>query len=197
MSVSFAFLVITSLILWFIIGSKGMWFIKATTIAVALYLCLSVSLSLKDMEGWASREEIPDKFQVHWIVVEEPDKKRNSDGAIYVWLTDLEPKDRSSWPFISFYGNRENQPRAYILAYSKEIHKDSEDALTKIRQGKQVVGRRGEGGKGEEGEGEEGVEGGKKNGDGKSGGKGGGSITRNGGISFEELPPTRLPDKGE
>ena len=59
-----SFVIITSLILWFVIGSRGMWGFKVATIAVALYFCLSISFSIEDFEGWPSSVSLPEKFRV-------------------------------------------------------------------------------------------------------------------------------------
>ena len=133
---------------------------------------------------------------VHWVVVEEPDKKTKEKGAIYVWVTSLDnPKeDRSSsgWRnfFLSFSPTNEGHPRAHVVPYSKAKHEESDGVLTKIKGGKIVIGERGETGEGEaEGEGTGDGEGGPQ------GPQGGGSFSRSDGITFHELPPTKLPKK--
>ena len=66
-------------------------------------------------------------------------------------------------------------------------------AIEMIRKGEQVGGERGKNGKKGKGKAEKGAA---KSGKGDSAkGKGGGSLTRNGGISFHQLPPPRLPEK--
>ena len=71
----------------------------------------------------------------------------------------------------------------------KKDHEESEKALELLKGGSKVGGGNGNGkgkGKGKGGKGD--GEGGKKN--------GGGSLSRNGGVYFEKLPPPSLPDKG-
>ena len=83
-----SFIIITSLILWLVIGSRGMWGLKAATIAAAVYFCLSISFSLENFEGWPSDTSLTEEFRVHWIVIEEPDKK-GGEGAVYHWVARL------------------------------------------------------------------------------------------------------------
>ena len=77
-----------------------------------------------------------------------------------------------------------------MLPYSKQKHEDAEGVLTKIRDGKAVVGERGAG-EGGPGEGPPGDD----NANGEDGGKGGGSFSKSEDITFHELPPTSLPKK--
>jgi len=192
MIIAVAFVVITSLILWFVIGSRGMWGLKIATIASALYFCLSISFSLENFEGWPSNASLPEEFRVHWMVIEEPDKK-GGKGAIYIWAKSLKSLDDESGWWISFEGSDTNTPRAYRLPYTRELHERAQDALKRLQAGEGVVGKRGqEKAGGGEGDGSEGPPG-----NGGDSGKGEGSLTKNGGVTFQELPPIKLPDKGE
>ncbi len=74
MILTIAFILLSAIILWFVIGSKGQWHLKAVCIALTLYFSLSLSKSLHDVAGWPSGERLPDKFEIHWGLVEEPDK---------------------------------------------------------------------------------------------------------------------------
>ena len=196
MSIPFAFFILSSLLLWLLIGAKGHWLLKASVISFVLYFCLSIDFSLENLLGWPSDQSLPEKFQVHWIEIKEPNKKTREPGAIYVWDTNLnqnEKKDESGgWRklFVSVQNYDPREPRAYRIAYSKEDHKEADKALGLIKGGSKVGGGNGKGkGKGKGGKGDGDEEGGKKNG-------GGGSLSRNGGVYFEKLPPPSLPDKG-
>ena len=74
MSIALTFFIISSLLLWIVIGSKGHWGLKAVTIAFVLYFCLSINLSLSNLLGWPSDQSLPEEFQVHWIEIKEPNK---------------------------------------------------------------------------------------------------------------------------
>ena len=113
---------------------------------------------------------------------------------MYIWAEGLEPEeDKDKW-WLSFEKDDTDAPRAYKLPYNRELHENAQKALERLQAGKGVMGKNGMGEAQEgEGEGSEGPMGG----DGETGGQGGGSLTKNGGITFQELPPTKLPDKGE
>jgi hypothetical protein len=198
MNISLAFFVLGSLLLWFIIGSKGGWSLKALVIALVLYSCLSINISLDDLFGWPSGQSLPESFRVHWIEIKEPNKRTGEKGSIYTWVTntgDHDKKSQDGWRslFVSLQNYDPTEPRSYRLPYSKELHKTSQEALNKLKKGGMVGGKsRGKGGgkgkgksKGQKGRG----------GKGKGEGKGGGSLSNSNDIIFHDLPPSRLPDK--
>ena len=191
--ITLGFILIATLILWFVIGSKGHWLSKAVIILLSLYFCLSVGFSINNFVGWPTNESLPPKFLVHWAVIDEPDAKSGEEGNIYIWIKPLsvEEKNRDSWNnyLLSFYEGG-SKPRAYRLPYSRELHEQAQEVIGMIMQGQGVGGTNSGIGKGE---------GKSKNAlgrDGKAKGEeNGGSLTRNGGIMFHRLPPPKLPNK--
>jgi hypothetical protein len=200
MTISAVFFALFLLILWFVIGSRGHWILKALVIGLTLHLCVSVGFSLSGFAGWPSDERLPQKFIVHWIVVEEPDKETKENGAIYVWVTGIEEGEGSpseEWSrmilarfFITLSPLTANQPRSHVVPYSKKKHEESEGIVAQIRSGKTVVGERGSGDPEDGREGEEGQGAGTR-----EDGAGGGSFSQSNDITFHELPPPRLPKK--
>ena len=195
MSIALTFFIISSLLLWIVIGSKGHWGLKAVTIAFVLYFCLSINISLSNLLGWPSDQSLPEKFQVHWIEIKEPNKRTGDKGCVYVWATSSagEHHEEDGWRtlFVYFQNYDPTEPRAYRLNYSRELHERSQEAVGKIKNGEGVGGKNNGQGKGKgEGDGK-----GKGNGDGKNGQKGGGSLSNSDDIIFHELPPSKLPDK--
>ena len=202
MTIPLVFFSLTGLILWFIIGARGHWGIKAFIILLTLHVCLSVGMSIPNFAGWPSGDRLPDKFLVHWIAIKEPDKKTKEDGYIYIWATTLsqQEKEVEGWKqyLLSFGVQDFTEPRAYRTPYTREGHERGEDALKKIKNGEPVMGRNnGKKGKGKgKGDGKKGDGKGKgKGGKGKKGGKGGGSFSQSDDISFHDLPETILPEK--
>lgn len=189
--ITIGFVLITTLVLWYIIGSKGHWVSKAAIILLSLYFCLSVGFSLNELMGWPTKEELPKKFFLHWAVVEEPDPKTGEEGSIFIWTKPLDstrPKDQGWQDYLLSFYDGESQPRAHELPYSRELHEQAQEALEMIMGGQSVggisIGEPGDGeGEGGEGDGEV-VEGSAE-----------GSLTRNGGVIFHKLPPPKLPDK--
>jgi hypothetical protein len=198
--IALGFVLIAALLLWFIIGSKGHWGSKAAMILLSLYFCLSVGFSVSEFMGWPTRNNLPEKFFVHWLVVDEPDSKTGDEGNIYIWLKKNPDVDNEhdSWEdyLLSFYDG-DSQPRAYRMPYTRDLHEQAQEAIGMIRQGKGVGGtREGLEGEGEgEGEGTAKSKGAGGSNTGNQNGTDGGSLTRNGGVMFHELPPTKLPDK--
>jgi len=196
MTIPAIFFTLFVLILWFVIGAKGHWALKVFVIGVTLHLCVSIGLSLSGFAGWPSEERLPQKFIVHWIVVEEPDKKTKEKGAIYVWVTSIGGDDSpvsNQWRrfFVALSPPTLRQPRSHVVPYSKKKHEESEGVLTQIRSGKTVIGEKGVKGKGdgEDGDGS----GDRDNGSEKR--NGGGSFSQSDDLTFHELPPPRLPKK--
>jgi len=141
--------------------------------------------------------QVPEKFEVHYILVQPPSKQTGSEGNIYLWLIDLQNKHEFS--LFNLYNSIEGEPRAYRVAYSKKLHQTLNGVLQGLREGKRFMGERGKGmgmlGKGK---------GNGKNKDGKFGSKGGilGGDTGGGdesddsvSMKFYRLPPVQMIPK--
>lgn len=194
MEIAIGFVLIAALVLWFVIGSKGHWAVKAVMIVLSLYFCLSVGFSVNEFMGWPTDDKLPPKYLVYWAVVDEPDMKLGDEGSIYVWIKPIgesEPGvEHKEWNdyLLSFYDGK-SKPRAYRMPYSRSLHEKIHKAMGILLNGGSVGGTNGNGK-------------GKSAGDKKSGSKGSGktanggrSLTNNGGIEFHKLPPPKLPDK--
>lgn len=172
------FLILAIIFLWFFIYTKGKWAIKVALILLGGFYSLVVFDSLGTYAGWATPEELPDEFQVHWIVVNEPNKKTGDKGSIYIWIGGAKSSEN-----VLGYKSSVNEPRSYKIPYSLEAHKKAEAALTSLRKGKTVIGKKGKGGKG------------RNDGDGED--KEGNTNSFSSGQEFEfhELLPSIMPDK--
>jgi len=76
--------------------------------------------------GWPSRNELPERFVLLAAVIEEP--SASHDGAVYLWanpMADNKPAER---------------PRAYQLAYTRDLHTLVDDSMRKVRQGITQIG---------------------------------------------------------
>jgi len=192
MGIAIGFVLIAALVLWFVIGSKGHWAVKAAMIVVSLYFCLSVGFSVGEFMGWPTNDKLPPKYLVHWAIVNEPDVKLGDEGSIYIWVKPIgepEPEvEHKEWNdyLLSFYDGK-SKPRAYRMPYSRPLHEKIHRAMGILLKGGSVGGTNGEGTS--EGEKKSGSKG-----DGKTT-NGGRSLTTKGGIEFHKLPPPKLPDK--
>jgi hypothetical protein len=84
----------------------------------------------QSVQGWPARVDVPERFQLHASVIDEPDKATGSPGSITIWATDLSS------------GEPADSPRAYRLNYTKELHGNLEEALRNMRNGIIQLGRR-------------------------------------------------------
>ncbi|MFZ2986457.1 hypothetical protein [Ideonella sp.] len=82
--------------------------------------------AVHDMWGWPSSEALPERFVLLAAVFDEPTAK--SSGALYVWVNAIEN------------GKPSAQPRAYKLAYAKDLHALLSEGIKKTRQGVSQLG---------------------------------------------------------
>lgn len=197
-------------LLWFMIGARGWWWLKAIFIAGTLFFGVSLATSLNSYLGWPSQEVIPRKFVVHSVIVREPSKTdQNDKGVVYIWVTKLPSKlddidaqeDQFYDPYLKVleYSQEGPQPRSYELPYSDQLRRAAGAVNKRIAAGAVVIGTRGkDGGFGIPGKGKGKGKGksGLKGAAGKEGGKNGAfSFSHSDEIYFHELPPPRVPDK--
>ena len=125
-----SFLLLVALILWLIIISKGkFWIIKSIVITIATLFSIVVLLSLKDFIGWPSKSTLPQEFQLHWAIIDEPDKIKNTEGAIYMWVTKLDKENKGL-------------PRAYKINYTRKNHEEIMKGLISLGDGIQQKGEK-------------------------------------------------------
>jgi len=209
-----AFMICAALLLWFLIGSRGWWSVKAVFIACTLYFGLAVWHSVDSYMGWPTATSPPNKFQLYWAVVEAPDSANGKEGAIYMWMRGIDKiSEITSEPqtvpvpgpdkYLKSltYSGRKDIPRSYKLPYSPELHEQCKEAKKMLARGKPVIGQFKGDGKGFGSEGEGGNGKGKGFGDGlKQIGKGNGQgygpgHRQSGEFIFYNLPPPKYPEK--
>ena len=93
-------------------------------------LYVGTYLGLKDLQGWPVTEELPQRFQLHWAMISEPDKSQKTTGSIYLWIQPTAPT-----------GKLMAEPRAYHLPYDVKMAEKVENALRQIDEGKIVEGQ--------------------------------------------------------
>ena len=196
-----AFVIIAALTLWVVVGSRGWWWVKGCVVAIAIFFSISLWHSLGGLEGWPTDQPLPEKFEIKWIVIEEPNKKTGSKGRILVLAKNLNPelKNKSRIPLLHSK-DKSNEPRIHELPYSRELHKQSIQIQKKIAAGGKFYGEmkaRGKGLKGKgEGKGKGKGQGRGRDGQGKNGnGRSGGSLSNEQDPIFHELPPPYFPPK--
>jgi hypothetical protein len=127
-----SFLVLVALILWLIILSKGkFWIIKSIVITTSTLFSIIVLISLKDFIGWPSSSKLPQEFQLHWAIIDEPDKIKNTEGAIYMWVTKLDKENKNK-----------GLPRSYKIDYTRKNHEEIMKGLINLGDGIQQKGEK-------------------------------------------------------
>jgi hypothetical protein len=79
-------------------------------------------------QGWPSSNAVPEKFLLHGAVIEEPNKEEGVSGTIFLWLSDLTEHQPAE------------QPRAYVMPYSKRLHNAAQEAIRHMRNGELQLG---------------------------------------------------------
>ena len=184
-AIPIGFLIMATILLWFFINTKGKLWVKVALTLVAGYYSLITWTSLDTYAGWATDAKMPDQFIVHWVMVEEPDKKTKDPGAIYLWITSPDLGANTMWNFLG-YKPENPKPRIYRLPYSTDMHEKAEQIKKLLKKGKIVVGAKkgiGEGDGGSENTTNESL-------------KGRPSISNPQEYEFHELLPSVLPNKG-
>jgi hypothetical protein len=81
---------------------------------------------LQELGGWPTGTPLPDQFELLAYSVEEPDRTRDIEGQILLWLR---PQ-----------GARE--PRAHRLGYDRTLHQSLSEAGQRLAEGRRQVGER-------------------------------------------------------
>ena len=181
-----AYVVLAVLLLSLNLTSLWRWWIKGAAILVTTLFFGVTFQTLNGLMGWPTTQKLPARFTLVWSLVVEPDKKTSNPGCIYVWAAELDDNNVPA-----------NTPRSYQLPYSDALARKIAGAQEKRDRGVEVMGRVDDAGSRQEELGK----------DIKIG-----QIERNGEenaaadtvpfmddgarLSFEELPPVILPDKG-
>mgnify|MGYP001473853631 CR=1 FL=1 len=120
-----SFLILVALILWLIILSKNkLWIAKSIVITISTLFSIIVLVSLKNFIGWPSKSNLPQQFQLHWAIIDEPNKINNTKGSIYMWITELDNEDKNK-----------GLPRAYKIDYTRKNHEEIMKGLISLGDG--------------------------------------------------------------
>lgn len=175
------FLLVSIALLWLFAGIKGKERIKFVFIVLLQFGVYLLVSGIYGLMGWPVDGDLPDKFQIHQVLVVEP--REDNDGGIYVWATNLDPRHQTSlFGKIVGFSVDSRSPRGFRIEYSKEMHKQMEKLRQELQKGNVAVGVKSKKPprKGEEGEGE-------KDGD--------GSLSNEQEFEVHSLPRGFVPDK--
>lgn len=74
--------------------------------------------------GWSSATAVPDRFQLLWARVIEPNPAKDRPGAIHLWVEALDERNIPS-----------GEPRAFLLPYSSALAAKAAVAQAEIKKG--------------------------------------------------------------
>tara|TARA_B100000579_G_scaffold379972_1_gene347638 strand:+ start:121 stop:642 length:522 start_codon:yes stop_codon:yes gene_type:complete len=117
------YVLIGFLLVLFNLRTNFNWFIKATMIVVVTFFYLLTYKSFSNLVGWPSNNPLPDRFRLVAAQIYEPNALINSEGAIFLWVTDMDNLAGLS------------TPRSYSIPYNKEIHESISKALVNLKNG--------------------------------------------------------------
>lgn len=124
-SLALAYALLGTLLLIALTRAALPWSLKTLLVLLTTAFYWVNFSTLQDIRGWPSDASPPERFQLLSTLIEEPDKREGTEGAIYLWGIP----------------DGERTPRAYRLPYSEPLHEDTAEAEAMISDGKRVMGR--------------------------------------------------------
>ncbi|MGK9231812.1 hypothetical protein KXS07_09295 [Inquilinus limosus] len=103
---------------------------KIAAVVAASVFYVVVFFATQGLLGWSAPVAVPDRFQVLWTRVLEPNPARGEPGAIHLWLEELDDANLPS-----------GVPRAYLLPYSRELAGRVSATQAEIEKGNLQGGR--------------------------------------------------------
>ena len=141
-----AYVVLAAILLSIALWNRVRWWIKAATIVVTFGFFFISFASVRQILGWPTSAEMPDRFELVWAFVQEPDEATQSSGAIYVWAMTLPgdgPVDQAELYMPGAIDTRvkaDQRPRAYIAPYTRYLHQQVEAAKIRMVDGVRQIG---------------------------------------------------------
>lgn len=189
------FVVLALLLLSLNLASLWRWWIKAAAILVTLSGVLVLYLAMVGLIGWPTTEAMPKRFSLLSTRIVEPDKLRGQPGHIYLWVEEVDDRQIVIAP-----------PRAFEVAYKVETATEVATAQEQVNTGGKVLGQFAA----TSSETPSRPANAQALGDAKpkeltvtttntgaAGGEGAETIGDPGVLTFSEMPPVDLPDKGQ
>ncbi|MCG3200828.1 MAG: hypothetical protein NFCOHLIN_00690 [Gammaproteobacteria bacterium] len=121
-----AYVVLAALLAGLNIFSTLSWLAKALLLIATSAAYLVLYFSFPPLLGWPSGEDLPKRFGLIAVYVQEPDRITGAKGSVFFWVTD---KSSST-----------NVPRAYLLDYDPELHARAREARAKLQKNVPQVG---------------------------------------------------------
>ena len=115
---------------WILTESTVKWYIKTACISIFCLFTVIFWSTIHSFLGWpANEQDMPEKILIHWVIIKEPNKLTEFDGAIYILLESVEESKGNKVSKFFGYSNNRLEPRLYGLKYNRNLH----EQLQKIK----------------------------------------------------------------
>lgn len=169
------------------LASRWRWWIKGIAIVLTTGFFAGSYFTITGMQGWPTRASMPERFQLLWTRVVEPDRHSGEEGAIFLWVESLDANNVPS-----------GRPRSYEFPYSKGMARGMEKMQERLEQGEEIQGSIAEAKSEVKDKGDTDIEEGTVELDPEAAAKAIETVPfmdEHMEIHFQELPPIVLPDK--
>jgi len=125
-----AYAALAVLLLSLNLTSSWRWQVKAAAILVTTGFFGVTYEAVDGMTGWPTTQKLPPRFNLVWTRIVEPDKKNNSAGGIFIWAEELNENNVPA-----------TRPRSYQLPYTEAMARKVAGAQERRDKGADVMGR--------------------------------------------------------
>jgi hypothetical protein len=126
LALSICMSLLAALLLLALLWSHWPAWLKGGLVAAVAVFYFYADDAAHGLSGWPSADPLPERFALLAVVIDEPG--RQSPGALYLWVNAIVD------------GKPVAQPRAYRLAYTKDLHSLLNEGMKKARQGVSQMG---------------------------------------------------------
>jgi hypothetical protein len=182
------YVAMTLLLISLNLTSLWRWWVKAAAIILTTTFFGITYIAINGLLGWPTTQKLPARFNLVSSVISEPDRRTSSPGYIYLWATELDANNVPS-----------GTPRSYQIGYSSALARKIAGAQEKHDHGQEVMGVISDRQPSPETEPRGDIKLGRMQDDNGQQSPATDTVSfREDGndITFEDLPPVLLPDKG-
>ena len=115
------YIILAFLLLLFNLRTNFHWMIKSTMIVLTTLFYILTYDSFKNLIGWPSNDPLPDRFRLVAAQIYEPNALLNSEGSIFLWITDMDDLAGLS------------TPRSHSLKYKRAFMNEFQKHLLVLR----------------------------------------------------------------
>lgn len=124
-ALSLAYVLVSALLLVVMIWLPIPRLAKVAAILAASVFYIVVFFATQKLLGWSAPVALPDRFQVLWTRVIEPNPAQDNPGAVHLWVEALNDANLPS-----------GVPRAFLLPYSRDLARRVSAAQEEINAGR-------------------------------------------------------------